>query len=112
MNNSNNFEINGGLGLHNRVICDDDFSFSCQAGYGRYSSPKIYVKSVVDILSKHSTFHDYSKFQTFELGFPSDKDELIMEFAESEEKLTNTVYPYVPVELIDQLIEKHGGIKQ
>ena len=32
-----------------------------------------------------------------------------MEFAE-EINYTNTVYPYVPTNIIEQVLEKHGGI--
>ena len=35
---------------------------------------------------------------------------LIFEYAETENDWTNTVYPYVPVEIIQQVIDKHNGI--
>lgn len=44
-----------------------------------------------------------------ELGFPSAADDLITDYAE-DNSYTDTVYGYVPVEIVDKLIEKHGGI--
>jgi hypothetical protein len=35
-----------------------------------------------------------------------------MEYAESAEYPTETVYGYVPVELVEKLIEFHGGIRK
>ena len=45
-----------------------------------------------------------------ELGYPSEPDELIKEYAEDWDDLTDTVYGYVPIEVVDKLLEKHGGI--
>lgn len=36
-------------------------------------------------------------------GFLTKKDELIEEYREGN------IYPYVPIELVEKLIEKHGG---
>lgn len=33
-------------------------------------------------------------------------------FAEDEESPTDSVYPQVPVSLVDELLEKHGGISR
>jgi hypothetical protein len=35
-----------------------------------------------------------------------------MEYAEDPDNPTNTVYGFVPIELVEQLIENHGGIKR
>lgn len=78
------------------IVCEDGFTISVQAGYGVYCTPR---KKLED-----------GNYSTVELGFPSEEDELIMEYAESED-YTFTVYPYVPIEVVEQLIEKHGGIK-
>ena len=45
------------------------------------------------------------------LGYPSSEDELINEYAEDCMDYTKTVYGYVPIEIVEKLIEKHGGIK-
>ena len=49
-------------------------------------------------------------YESVELGFPSIEDELINEYAE-DEPYTETVYGYVPIEIVEELINKHGGIK-
>ena len=36
-------------------------------------------------------------------------DDLIEDFSD-EPGTTETVYPYAPIEIVNQLIEKHGGI--
>ena len=52
----------------------------------------------------------FTPYESVELGFPSEADELIYEYAE-EGDYTNTVYAYVPVDIVEKLIEKHGGFK-
>ena len=79
-----------------RIYCNDGFNLSVQCNSASYCWPR----------EDHSTF-----YLTVEVGFPSDKPELIMSYAEDPEKPTKTVYGYVPVELVQQLIESHGGIK-
>ena len=49
-------------------------------------------------------------YESVELGYPSIEDELINEYAE-DEPYTETVYGYVPIEIVEELINKHGGIK-
>lgn len=78
-----------------RVICADGYSVSMQVGDGLYSTPRVYGA-------------DY--YTAVELGYPSMEDELINGYAEDYGDFTDTVYPYVPVEIVDKLFEKHGGI--
>lgn len=35
-----------------------------------------------------------------------------MQYAEDEDRPTATVYGYVPVSVVEALIDKHGGIKE
>lgn len=49
-------------------------------------------------------------YEEVELGYPSNEDELINDYAEDDD-YTGTVYGYVPIEVVEKLIEKHGGIK-
>jgi hypothetical protein len=44
-----------------------------------------------------------------EIGFPSEEEPLIMPYAEDEERPTRTVYGWVPNELLNKVIDKHGG---
>lgn len=79
-----------------KVICNDGFTMSVQASEAHYCTPR------------QSYDGPYS---AFEIGFPSQAEDLIAEYAEdTSSALTDTVYPQVPVDLIDQVIEKHGGI--
>ena len=76
------------------AICKDGFSISIQASKNHYCSPRL------DMMGE---------YDEVELGFPSQLDELIDDFAEDPDT-TQTVYGYVPVEVVDALLEKHGGI--
>ena len=84
------------------IVCEDGFSMSVQVGYSLYSTPKKVAK----------------RYSAVEIGFPSEPEELIMEWAEftpfgeedEEPDYTDTVYPYVPVGVVDKVLKKHGGI--
>ena len=82
------------------IVCTDGFKMSVQVGYSLYSEPKKVAKR-------------YSKV---EIGYPSEHEPLIEEYAECytfEEldiNFTDTIYPYVPVKLVDKVLKKHGGI--
>ena len=78
-----------------RVICADGFSISVQANEYTYCIPRITYPG---------------EYMAVELGYPSDPDELIEEYAEDQNRLTDTVYGCVPIEIVDELLEKHGGI--
>lgn len=78
-----------------RIVCVDGFTMSVQAGDGIYCSPR------------DNGGHWYA----FEIGYPSEKEDLIMEYAETPEDPTNTVYDYVPIDVVVAVIEKHGGMK-
>lgn len=77
------------------VFCKDGFEMSVQAGAGLYSTPRKNLEN--------------GEYTACEVGFPSEKEELLMPYAEDWKKPTETVYPYVPVEVIERVIEKHGG---
>lgn len=77
-----------------RMVCADGFSVSVQAGYGLYSDPR----------------EDSDYYNAVELGYPSKEDSLITPYAESLNNPTGTVYGMVPVEVVDSLIKKHGGL--
>ena len=54
-------------------------------------------------------------YKELELGFPSQEDEVISEWAELYKEglsLTEAVYPYVPIEVVALLILKHGGVDE
>jgi len=78
-----------------RITCADGFSLSVQANYGAYCSPRTNI----------------GPWSKVEVGFPSEKPDLIMQYAEDERRPTDTVYGYVPINLVEQLIEQHGGMR-
>ena len=77
-----------------RIECNDGFSISVQANNFTYCMPR------------EDKAWPYSEV---ELGFPSEVDDLIEDYSE-EPGTTETVYPYVPIDIVNELIEKHGGI--
>jgi len=81
-----------------RVVCADGFTISVQAGDGVYCQPR-----------KNFLTH----YTEVELGYPNEKwttedDTMFKEWQEDTES-TSTVWGYVPVHLVDKLIENHGG---
>ena len=81
--------------LAKRIECEDGFSLSVQASHGAYCSPRT----------------NLGPWDQVEVGFPSDVPTEIMNYAEQPENPTETVYGYVPIELVDALIAAHGGMK-
>ena len=80
-----------------RVKCADGYSVSIQASSGHYCLPR-------------ETFSDTALYNSFELGYPSAADNALLEHAEDVDNPTDTVYGYVPREVIEQVITSHGGI--
>lgn len=78
------------------LICKDGYSISVQASEYHYCTPRTNLED--------------GCYYEVELGFPNQFDELINSYAEDKDSI-ETVFPYVPIELVDELIIKHGGIK-
>jgi len=77
-----------------RIRCADGYSISVQGGdEGKYCSPR----------------YKCNFYNKVELGYPSDYDEMIAEYAE-DDTYCETVYPYTPIAVVEALISKHGGI--
>ena len=76
------------------VICKDGFKMSVQAGQSLYSEPRDVADS----------------YEEAEVGFPSAEESLLTSYAEDNRNPCDTVYGYVPCSIIDEVIEKHGGI--
>jgi hypothetical protein len=82
-----------------QIVCVDGFTMSVQVGFSLYSTPKKVAK----------------RYSAVEIGFPSDHEPLIEEYAETfhqedETDYTDLVYPYVPVKIVNKVLKKHGGI--
>ena len=82
------------------VYCADGFNMSVQASKNHYCQPKANGKNVV-----------YSRV---EIGFPSEREPELDKYAEGyaigEQRWTDTVYPYVPSQIVALIIAKHGGM--
>ena len=92
LNNTRIFEQ--GMLIAPRIECRDGFSISVQASHSHYCSPRADRADWVDV----------------ECGYPSQPDELLTPYADDGDNLTDTVYGYVPVEIVERVIKKHGGI--
>ena len=80
-----------------KVECADGFTMSVQVSETHYCDPR-----------KNNAGH----YKAVEVGFPSEKDDLLMPFCEEESNPTGTVYGFVPVRVVDKVIVNHGGFKQ
>ena len=79
------------------IECKDGFKVSIQAGSSMYCTPR----------DSNGPWHE------FELGYPSQElGEDFDEYCEDKQNPLETVYAYVPEELILKLIESHGGLKE
>jgi len=45
-----------------------------------------------------------------ELGYPSAEEPELIEYAEDKDRPTDTVYAYVPIYVLEDIVERHGGI--
>ena len=77
------------------VVCADGFEMSVQAHAGAYCLPKMTSAPV---------------YREVEVGFPNRRETLLIKYAEDPDALTDTVYGYVPVQVVTNVIAKHGGI--
>ena len=71
-----------------RIICNDGFSMSVQGSIHNYCEPREYVEW----------------YESLEIGFPSD-DISLKDYCDDSD-----IYGYVPVEMIQDIIDKHSGI--
>ena len=83
------------MDLNKKVICADGFFMSVQANENAYCSPR--------------ANHD-GLYIEVEIGLPSAVEPLIMPWAEDKNRPRETVYGYVPVGVVNNVIAKHGGI--
>lgn len=99
--------INEEMCKRGRVMCSDGFTVSIQRNVYTYSdlhehwlTPNIFNRAYPATMSETE----------YELGYPSEHDSLLDEYAEDPDRPTNTVYGYVPYHIVVKLLEKHGGI--
>jgi len=53
--------------------------------------------------------NDVGPWEEVEVGYPSNPEPMLFEYAETPGRWTETVYPYTPVSLVAAIIEVHGG---
>ena len=80
--------------MYERVCCADGFEMSVQANVSAYCSPR----------------ENSGKYELVEVGFPSAVEPMLMPYVEDRTTPTRTVYGYVPVEVVTNVLAKHGGI--
>lgn len=80
-----------------RITCADGFSISIQGGVHAYCTPRT----------------NHGHWTELEAGMPNFRpsDEL-MTYAEDSGSPTETVYPYVPIEILQAELDAHGGIRE
>lgn len=84
------------LQLVPKMKCADGFEMSVQASSGHYCGPRDSIGPWTEV----------------EVGFPSEKVEALMPYIDGDETTepTQTVYGYVPVKVIVDVINEHGGL--
>lgn len=83
-------------GVSNTLKCADGFTMSVIAGGGAYAIPR----------------EGGGPYAAVEVGYPSGRPEPWSEWEEYAERAddpTATVYGFVPVAMVEALIEAHGG---
>lgn len=82
------------------VICADGMRVSIQASGMTYCKPR-------------ATYSDVAAYSAFEVGFPTVPDEALREYSvhgKDTGDLTNSIFAYVPREVVERMVERHGGI--
>lgn len=79
--------------VHTDVSCADGFTMSVQASARHYCTPK----------------SNYGPWTSVEVGYPSKLDMLLWPYADDPSDPTETVYGYVPSQIILAVVEAHGG---
>jgi hypothetical protein len=80
--------------LAKTITCKSGLSLSVQASHSHYCSPR----------------DNKGPWSQVEVGFPSSKVEELMPYAENSCNPCGTVYGYVPIEVVEHVIESNGGI--
>ncbi len=81
--------------LNRVIVCSDGFEMSVQANEHAYCVPRE---------------NKARKYVAVEIGFPSEREPLIIDYAEQPMRPTETVYAYVPASVVSLVCAKHGGV--
>lgn len=80
--------------VRRRFDCPDGFSVSIQASRFHYCAPRE---------------SDLPAYELVELGYPSAAEESLLPFADDPEDPTETVYGYVPIKVVADVLTAHGA---
>jgi len=78
-----------------KIVCADGFSMSVQASEFSYCEPRV---------------TGASRYTAVEVGYPSQREELLMQWCEDAGEPTETVYGWVPSQTVALVVAKHGGV--
>ena len=82
--------------IRNRIVCKDGFSISVQGGTSfHYCNPRELCNF----------------YEELECGFPSSEEKLLTPYQDGNDSQLDDVFAYVPIEIVEEIIKKHGGIK-
>lgn len=88
------FDENNPYSVRKPIRCADGYSISVQGGTSfHYCIPREHV----------------NEYECVECGYPTVLDKELAEYAE-EPDTTETVFGFVPLEVVEQIVTKHGGI--
>jgi hypothetical protein len=80
-----------------QIMCKDGTQVSVQASQFHYCIPR----------------NDTGPYTKVEVGFPTvAPTQRLKDFAEDAEYLTETVYGYVPLDVVQEFLDEHGGIAE
>lgn len=86
----------GLLHLIPRIVCADGFSISIQGGFHAYCTPRI----------------NGAAWTNLEAGYPSSRPgDALLHYADDASSATESIYPYVPIDVLQAELDAHGGIK-
>lgn len=80
--------------MNYKITCADKFNMSISVSKNHYCSPR-------DITGP---------WNSVEIGFPSKEELLLLPYAEDPNNPINTVYGWVPSNIVWDVIIRHGGI--
>lgn len=88
-----------------RLVLHDGYNMSVQASSFHYCDPKI------DSDFEEIDPHKWVWYKSVEVGFPSEHEILLEPYKEDlEDTFTSSVFPYVPATVVQEIIDKHGGV--
>jgi hypothetical protein len=97
------FDINDYLAVERKygrlvphINCRDGLTLSVQASDGHYCSPR----------------DDFGPWVAVEVGYPSRAVDELLPYAQDAEYPTETVYGWVPVEIVNSIVNSRGGLAE